>query len=139
MNQTAQRYRTYLETLTFEDIDRLSEFAADDIRFKDPFNEVRGIEAMERVLRHMFRLISGIRFSIRHIAVDGEYCMMEWRFEGKLHWFDVDFEGTSVVRFGSDGKVLSHTDYWDAGRAFYEKLPIIGIVFGFLRRAVAIN
>jgi len=43
----------------------------------------------------------------------------------------------SELTFDSDGKVARHVDHWDAGKEFYEKLPLLGGVLRAIRRRVA--
>jgi hypothetical protein len=38
-------YRQYLETLTPATLDFLGDYVTDDVRFRDPFNDVRGAAA----------------------------------------------------------------------------------------------
>lgn len=139
MNDAHQNYRRFLETLTPETLERLGDFVSDDVRFADPFNDVRGVEAMSQVFRHMFDTVSEIRFSVHRIFGDSTVCMMEWRFEGRLQGTDWSFPGTSVIEFEEDGRVRSHVDYWDAGTNFYERLPVIGWLLGAIRRRIAIH
>jgi len=139
MNETCQRYRHYLETLTPESLDRLSDYVADDVRFEDPFNEVRGVDKMARVFRHMFENVDDIRFTVDHALSDGDRCLMGWRFEGNLGGDPWVFDGTSVLRFGDDGRVIDHVDHWDAGQAFYERLPVIGWMLRRIRNRLAIR
>ena len=42
--------------------------------------------------------------------------------------------GVSHLRFGTDGKVVYHRDYWDTGEELYSKLPLIGAGVRLLRR-----
>jgi len=139
MNETCQRYRRYLETLTPVSLDRLSDYVADDVRFKDPFNEVRGVDKMARVFRHMFENVDDIRFTVDQALANGDRCLMAWRFEGKLGGVPWAFDGTSVLRFGDDGRVVEHVDHWDAGQDFYERLPVIGWLLRWIRGRLAIR
>jgi steroid delta-isomerase len=41
------------------------------------------------------------------------------------------------VRFGSDGRVLYHRDYWDAAGELYENLPVIGGLMRWLKQKMA--
>jgi len=139
MTAPHDRYRHFLETLTPETLDRLSDQVTEDVRFRDPFNDVRGVEAMMRVFRHMFENVGDIRFIVRHSMADGDTCLMEWRFEGKLGARPWAFDGTSVVRFAPDGRVTEHVDHWDAARNFYERLPVIGRLLTWLRGRLAVR
>jgi len=139
MNPPHERYRRYLETLTPEALARLSDHVTADVRFKDPFNDVRGVDAMERVFRHMFANVQGIRFRIHHAAMDGDRCLMQWRFEGTLRCGSWAFDGASKLRIAPDGRVAEHIDYWDAAENFYQRLPIIGWALSRIRHRLKVG
>lgn len=134
MTPPYERYRRYLETLTPEALARLSDHVTADVRFKDPFNDVRGVDAMERVFRHMFANVREIRFRIDHTVMDGDTCLMTWRFEGMLLGSPWSFDGASKLKFAPDGRVAEHIDYWDAADNFYRRLPVIGWLLSRIRR-----
>ena len=139
MNPAHDRYRQYLETLSPETLGGLSEYVSSDVHFKDPFNDVRGVNVMSQVFQHMFENVQDIQFEVQHMASIGEVCLMSWRFEGCLAGNPWLFEGSSVVRFAEDGRVLEHIDHWDAAKDFYERLPIIGQLLAFLRRRLRVD
>ena len=139
MNPAHDRYRKYLETLTPKTLRELPEYVLSDVRFKDPLNDVRGVDSMARVFQHMFENVRGIQFEVRHSASDGTICLMSWRFEGYLSGKPWGFDGTSVIRFAEDGRVFEHIDHWDAARDFYERLPFIGRLLAFLRRRLRVD
>lgn len=133
---TAQHvhYCRYLETLTPKTLVRLSDHVTPDVRFKDPFNDVRGVDAMEHVFRHMFENVRDIRFTILQAASEGDTCLMQWRFEGTLRCGQWAFDGASKLRFAPDGRVAEHIDYWDAAENFFQRLPVIGWLLSRIRR-----
>jgi predicted ester cyclase len=135
----ADRYRRYLETLTPQSLDALGDHVTADVRFKDPFNDVRGLNAMRRVFEHMFENVSDIRFTVHGMALDGATCFMNWQFAGRLGKREWVFDGASVITLGTDGKVVSHIDHWDAAAAFYERLPVIGWLLARIRGRLAIR
>ena len=137
MTEPAERYRQYLETLTPETLTALSGYVTEDVRFRDPFNDVHGVDAMTAVLRHMFDNVDGIRFRVTRISHEDDGCLMTWHFEGNLRGKPWVFDGSSAIRFAADGRVCEHIDYWDATSAFYERLPIIGWLLSRLRRRLA--
>lgn len=137
MREAAERYRRFLETLTPANLAQLPKFVSDDVQFRDPFNDVCGTEAMTEVFRHMFEYVADIRFNVRHMAVEDNICLMVWHFEGKLSGKPWNFNGTSVVTFAEDGRVVSHVDHWDAARALYERVPLIGWLLRAIRRRIA--
>ena len=139
MTAPQEKYRRYLETLTRDRLKALPDHVTQTVRFKDPFNDVRGADDMGRVFDHMFDKVEDIRFRVHHALNDGNTCLMAWRFEGCLKGALWVFDGTSVITFAPDGRVAEHIDHWDAARNFYERLPVIGWLLARLRRQLAIR
>jgi steroid delta-isomerase len=137
MNPHHDRYRRFLETLTPQTLGQLAEYVTADVRFKDPFNDVHGPDAMTAVFRHMFETVRNIRFAVTHMSGNGDVCLMAWRFEGEIGGKAWAFEGASVITFSSDGRVAEHIDHWDAARDFYERLPLIGWLLAKIRGRLA--
>jgi steroid delta-isomerase len=133
MNTPQQRYRQYLESLTPCTLEELGEYVSENVRFRDPFNDVTGVRAMDAVLRHMFSEVGPVKFQVKHQATDGDLCLMTWRFTARLRGCPWSFDGMSQIRFNADGKVVEHIDYWDAASALYARLPIIGSLLSWLR------
>jgi steroid delta-isomerase len=131
------RVVTMFESITPADVSRLAEFYAPDARFKDPFNEVQGVPAIERVFAHMFVALDSPRFVVRDIVVDGEQCFLTWDFLFRFKRFSRDEQvvrGGSHLRFDAQGRVALHRDYWDAAEELYEKLPVVGTLMRWLKR-----
>ena len=47
--------------------------------------------------------------------------------------------GMSQIRFNREGKVEFHQDFWDAGKNFYGRLPVIGGAVGYVRKSLNAN
>lgn len=125
------------ESITPADVSRLAEFYAPDARFKDPFNEVQGVPAIERIFAHMFVALDAPRFVVRDIVVDGDQCFLSWDFLFRFKRFSRDEQvvrGGSHLRFDAQGRVLLHRDYWDAAEELYEKLPVVGSLMRWLKQ-----
>ena len=45
--------------------------------------------------------------------------------------------GSSRIRFGADGRVSYHRDYWDVAGELYEQLPVVGALMRWLKRRMA--
>lgn len=130
----------WFETLTPATLARLPEFYAADARFKDPFNEVQGHAAIVRVFEHMYVSLREPRFVVRERFGAGDDAFLAWDFLFRFRRGD-DREqcvrGATHLKFGPDGRVLLHRDYWDAAEELYEKLPAIGSLMRWLKRRVA--
>ena len=47
-----QRIVALFEALSLQDLPRLADIYSPDARFKDPFNEVQGVAAIQDIFRH---------------------------------------------------------------------------------------
>ncbi len=139
MTQAHERYRQFLETLSPQTLGQLGDHVTGDVRFRDPFNDVRGVEAMTAVFDHMFNAVRDVSFHVNHAVAQGDTCMMSWTFKGVLGNRPWTFDGASVIRFSEDGRVAEHIDHWDAARDFYERLPVIGHLLAWIRRRLAVR
>lgn len=129
----------FYETLTPADVARFPEFYAENAWFKDPFNEVSGVHAIQSIFGHMFRQVSNPFFVIGERVVDKHGAMLVWTFHfGLRPWRSepLVIRGVSHLKFDPDGKVNYHRDYWDAAEELYTKLPGIGLLMRGLRKAL---
>ena len=125
------------ESLTPQDVARLAEFYTADARFKDPFNDVQGVPAIQRIFAHMFEALDEPRFVVRDIVAEGDQCFLTWDFLFRMKRFSREpqvIHGGSHLRFAADGRVALHRDYWDAAEELYEKLPAIGGLMRWLKK-----
>ncbi|MDZ7653529.1 MAG: nuclear transport factor 2 family protein [Burkholderiaceae bacterium] len=132
--------RRFFETLSPESVAEIGVVYANDAYFKDPFNEVRGVAAIEGIFRHMFLQVDAPRFVIHDAVIQGDQGFVTWDFRFRMRRFSRDeqvIRGASHLRFGTSGLVVFHRDYWDAAEELYEKLPLLGGLMRFLRRRAA--
>jgi steroid Delta-isomerase len=119
------------------DLARLPEVYADDARFKDPFNQVQGRSEIERIFAHMYTQIDEPRFQMLETVCEGDTAFFVWTFRFRRKGSKdepIVVIGCTHVRFGADGRVTYHRDYWDPAEGIYEKLPLIGGLFRWLKR-----
>ncbi len=145
----------FFEHLTVNDLKRLDEIYTQDAHFKDPFNEVQGVESIQRIFAHMFESLIEPRFVITHqvghVSPNEDLrnepsevqCFVTWDFLFNMRRFNPEI--THVVRGAShlvlreEGgvwRIALHRDYWDAAEELYEKLPVVGSVMRWLKRRV---
>ncbi|MEQ8665781.1 MAG: nuclear transport factor 2 family protein [Rhodospirillales bacterium] len=138
MTQYLDRYVRYLETLSPETLDDLPAYVHPSVRFADPFNDVRGVEAMRRVFDDMFEAVGPVSLEVGHRAVNAGAAYIAWTFHARLGGKPWDFEGVSQIRFDDDGLVTSHVDHWDTGREFFARLPVVGWAVRGIRRRLRV-
>ena len=133
-----QRVVDFFESMTQESAQQLGHVYADDVSFKDPFNEVRGITATTALFVHMFKQVDAPRFIIKTKMTQGEDAFITWDFLFRMRRFSKDeqcIRGATHLRFNAHGLVALHRDYWDAAEELYEKLPVLGTMMRMLKRA----
>lgn len=137
--EVVARYIAFFENLTPESLDRFGEVFAADARFRDPFNDARGIAAVRRVFEQMFEQLEDHRFKVLDHAVAGNRAYLNWKFcftrRGKTQ--SLLIEGMSTVDFSDEGKAIAHIDHYDAAGQVYETIPLLGSLLRALRKRIA--
>ncbi len=116
---------------------------ADEAAFKDPFNDVRGVAAIEAIFAHMFEQVAAPRFVVHDVVHDGAddrtmtQAFLTWDFRFGSAGAERLVRGATQLRFGADGRVTQHRDYWDAAEELYEKIPALGALMRWLKRRAA--
>lgn len=136
-----QRVVHFFEHLQPSDVAHIAQLYTAAAQFKDPFNEVQGIAAIEHIFTHMFEALDAPRFVITQQVLNGAQCFVTWDF-----FFSVprmDKGATQIIR-GATHFVLReetgvwrvdvHRDYWDAAEELYEKLPVLGGLMRWLKK-----
>lgn len=131
----------FFHGLSPQSVARFPEFYSADAYFKDPFNEVRGVAAVQQIFTHMFEQVGEPRFVVGEKVVDDGGAMLIWTFTFRVtRWGKGEIQvirGVSHLKFDASGKVNYHRDYWDAAEELYMKLPVLGMLMRGLRRALA--
>jgi steroid Delta-isomerase len=137
----ARAYARFHETIAPDTIDGLDGLCAPDIRFVDPFNDLRGQAAFRRVYEHMFAVLDDPVFVIEDTAISARTVYFKWVFSARTKGrgaMPVHLVGMTEARYGDDGLVTEHIDHWDAASQLYARLPMIGGAFRWLGRRFAI-
>jgi steroid delta-isomerase len=136
-------YANYFRTLTPESVPRLGQLVAPDVHFRDPFNDLRGAQRMQRALATMFADATEVGFEVLDQVLNGEVGYLRWRFRFKPKRLRLSapwsIDGMSEVRFAPDGRVAEHLDHWDAASQFYARLPVLGAVIRWVARRLKVD
>jgi len=124
--------------LTPKAVETLNAIYAPDARFKDPFNDVRGLADIQHIFRHMYVALENPRFVITERIVQGRQCFLAWEFRFCFRRFKQGREqcilGGTHLALNARGLITFHRDYWDAAEELYEKLPLVGSLMRWLKR-----
>ena len=136
--EAVARLVRFFEELAPSDIDALERLYASDARFKDPFNDVRGVDAIRAIFRHMFVALHEPRFVVTGSVLQGDQCFLTWDFTFRFRSFSPrvsqTVRGATHLVLDASGLVRLHRDYWDAAEELYEKLPVLGSLMRWLRK-----
>jgi steroid delta-isomerase len=129
VERALERYLSLWDGITADQVGQLREHASDDMRFRDPFNDVRGLDACLAVFEHMFTQLDEVRFEVKEHSVGESVGYAYWsmtfvvrRMPGRRPW---RIEGMSRIAFDPTNRVVDHEDFWDATPVF-EALPVVG-------------
>lgn len=126
-------------SLTPESVKQASNFYHVNAKFKDPFNNVQGVEAIMRIFDHMFLNTQSPRFIILDQVLRDKQAFVTWTFEFKLKGKKYSVSGASHLTFDEQGLIIVHRDYWDAAEELLQKLPIIGAPIRWLRKQFMVS
>ncbi|MEW8625135.1 MAG: nuclear transport factor 2 family protein [Candidatus Thiodiazotropha sp.] len=130
------RYSAFFESLDTTKLEQCDQLFDQQIRFKDPFNNVKGIEAVKRVFSHMFHVCDYCQFEVTNSCGHEYLGYIHWKFHYTVKGSGKSrtIVGISQVKFNPQGEVTEHIDYWDSAEYIYEKLPLIGGLLIWIRK-----
>lgn len=130
------RLVVFFETLDRERVAALGDYYTEDAYFKDPFNEVRGAQAIAAIFARMYEQLDDPRFRVHERVGDASGAFLLWdlefRFRGRPG--PQRIHGVSHLRLAQDGRVTYHRDYWDTAEELYAKIPGLALAVRWLRR-----
>jgi hypothetical protein len=138
-----QRYVDYYEALSPDTVEELRNIATSDMYFKDPFNEVRNVEHVIRIMKHMYETSDTPRFKVLDSVLSGQTAYLKWDFyfqakslnKGK----EIKVVGMSELLINEAGLIASHVDYWDAAEQLYEYVPVLGGIIRLVKKNLKVS
>lgn len=129
----------WFESLSVQTLADISQIYAPRARFKDPFNDVMGIEAIKSIYEHMFANLDDPRFLIDQTIVEHSRAFVSWTFTFTWRSRPFEISGGTRFLFNAEGCIEEHIDYWDVASELYAKLPVLGSVLRLLARRLAVK
>lgn len=121
------------------DLSKLDRLYTENLLFKDPVHEVRGLVAMQDYMAAMIANVSECRFEfLDQIATDNT-AYIKWNMyfrHPKLQAGNLlTVRGVSQINFAE--RIHYHEDFYDVGSMVYEHVPVIGGLTRWLKRRLA--
>ncbi|MFT5975913.1 MAG: hypothetical protein ACI9V8_001632 [Urechidicola sp.] len=139
INPVIDRFKQNFRDLTKADWSQLGDIYADNILFKDPVHEIKGLVAVEDYFSNMSAGLIECRFEYLDQVTLDRTAYLKWVMHFKhprLGTEIIDVRGVSHVCFNE--KIEYHEDFYDMGAMLYERLPIVGIITRWLKSRLAV-
>lgn len=128
----------WFEALTPQSLNSIGSVYDRMSSFRDPFNDIIGIDKIMAIYQHMFDELETPRFKVTRIVERGPESFMTWNFSFSLRNKSYVIAGCTHFVIDPDTRlVIIHRDYWDAAQELYEKLPVLGWILQRLRRRLS--
>ncbi|MEG3439681.1 DUF2358 domain-containing protein [Pannus brasiliensis CCIBt3594] len=100
-------------------VDQTYDIYAENVYFKDPMNEFRGIKRYREMIGFMSTWFQDIRMDLHSIDRNGDRIDTRWT----LHWTTplpwrprIAIPGRSELTLDASDRIISHIDYWDISK-----------------------
>ncbi len=137
-NALVEHFKDYFRQLHRSDLSQLRRMYADDLVFRDPVHEIRGLVELEDYYTALCADLTECRFEYLDELINGRSAYIKWVMHfrhPKLGNRPVSVRGVSHLRFGE--KIEFHEDFYDMGAMLYEQLPLLGNLTRWLRLRLA--
>lgn len=136
MSSLPQRLCNALVGLTPEHpeaLEALRPLYAHDMVFRDPIQEVRGLDAFLALNKRLLKRMKRLHWHVSAISGTEDEMFLEWHMSG-APTFGPAIEVSGVTRARAhDGLIVDHRDYWDMGEMLASAVPGGQRVLHFLR------
>jgi hypothetical protein len=121
------------------DISRLDEVYSQQVVFRDPVHEIRGLALMQDYLAATMLNVSECRFEFLDQLHNEQTAYLKWNMHfrhpklsaGKL----LTVRGISQIQY--DQRIFYHEDSFDMGQMVYEHIPVMGSLTRWLKTRMA--
>ena len=133
-----ERFKAFFKALHESDLSRLRSLYSDNIVFKDPVHEIRGLVELEDYFTSMCSDLTDCRFEYLDELVTDDAAYIKWMMHFKHPRLGnrlIHVRGVSHLEISD--RIEFHEDFYDMGAMLYEQLPLLGNVTRWLRLRLA--
>jgi hypothetical protein len=102
----------------------------ENVHFQDPTQERHGLNAYIVAQEGLMQRCDDVFLEPAAVAISGDTAFVEWTTGLKIKGIEFVYPGTTRLRFGADGKIVEHRDYFDFVGPTFAPVPLVG---GFVR------
>jgi ketosteroid isomerase-like protein len=138
-NEVYQQFRYLYQNYMQFNAERLAEIYSDQVVFKDPVHEVRGLNALQHYFADISNNLNSCHFLFIDEIVTTDCAHITWEMQfshpklraGKA----MTLRGMSFIRYTD--KITYHEDAYDMGAMLYEHLPVLGKLTKWIKNKLA--
>ena len=100
-------------------LDQSYDLYSDDVYFKDPLTQFRGIKRYREMIDFMSQWLHEMKLDLHHISCSEDIILTEWTLSWTtpLPWRPrISIDGNSQLRLNSQDKIIAHIDTWKCSR-----------------------
>jgi hypothetical protein len=146
VQEQVKKLINFYENISLLNLSDLRIYYSKNAAFKDPFNEVSGVEKIEKIFEHMFESLKNPLFKVKDVASQEHHTFITWVFYYELKQMPskgmMEIKGASHIVWDYNEsqniwQIISHRDYWDAAEEVYENIPLLGHVLKWLKKKLS--
>lgn len=134
-----EQFKDSYRDMAAMELDALGDLYDEQILFKDPVHEVKGLPALRDYFSNIMGDVRECRFEFLDQLVTDRVAYIKWNMHfchpklsaGRL----LTVRGVSQLQF--DERIYYHEDIYDMGAMVYEHIPVFGGVTRWLKRRLA--
>ncbi|RUA33311.1 MAG: nuclear transport factor 2 family protein [Bacteroidetes bacterium] len=132
-----EKFKNYFTPIDFTDQSILIEIYADDIVFKDPIHEIHGIENLKGYFNKLNENLIKGSFHFTDESIVDNKAFLSWEMDLKLKRPKKNVKASGISVLIIEDKIISQTDYFDAGELFYENIPVLGGIIRSIKKKLS--
>jgi len=140
MSHQLEKVCAFYADFSYAGLSQLPEIYTQDCIFRDPVQEVIGLDNLTRYFERMSASLNYCRFVFHSRIQQEDLAFLGWTMRYShprlKKGADLMLIGVTELRF-TDGKVQSHYDHYDLGAMLYEHLPVMGSLIKLVKSKVA--
>ena len=105
IKKNIEKYLKLFTNLNKDNINNFDDLVIEDIVFKDPFNNVKGIKNFKKIFYHMFENVNEPKFTILDYAQNKSHVFLKWKMSFYAFKSLQIIEGMSDITFNKEGKI----------------------------------
>lgn len=135
--ERSKKISEWYSALTLESLEDIEVYYDSNCFFKDPFNEIHGVNKVKNIFIHMFSELESPCFKFIDIIEHADQSFLTWDFVFFIRGKEYKIHGSTHLKWDSN-YVVYHRDYWDVGEELLTKIPLINKLYSLLVNKLSI-